>query len=110
MKEQFILHGWMSSALRLRGNELLVFAYIFDDIDRDGYCVASLYQIAQSINVSVDTARTLTNNLANYNMITKDKYYNKDNRVVGCIYKLSDYFVEFLYKEGIWYKEECNNE
>ena len=110
MKEQFYIHEWMCYKLGLKGNELLVFAYLFDDIKRYGHCVTTLQQISDGIGVSVDTARTLTNNLANYNIITKSKYYNKDNRLAGCMYEPTVDFIEFLYKEGICKGEECNNE
>lgn len=110
MSEQFTVYNWMSIALGLKGNELLVFAYIYNGINQDGYCVSSLWQIAENTNISIDTARTITTSLARQDMLTKDKYYNKDNRVVGCIYKLSNYMINFLHEIGIWHKEEEDNE
>ena len=68
-----VIHGWMCNELRLKGNELLVFALIYG-FSCDG--VSSFYggrkYIGETFNISLPTVDKALNGLLNKELICKD--------------------------------------
>lgn len=93
-----IIHGWMCNELNLKGNDLLVYAYIFS-YSRDGQnkCYSNLDTIAKTFNISKPTVIKSIKNLVDsgyiikhiHKDITKTNSYEHNVDVVKNLYSHS---------------------
>jgi len=93
-----VIHGWMCNELNLKGNDLLVYAYIFS-YSRDGQnkCYSNLDTIAKTFNISKPTVIKSIKNLVDsgyiikhiHKDITKTNSYEHNVDVVKNLYSRS---------------------
>ena len=81
-KIYFTVHDWMFKALKLRGNQLIIFSYLYAESKygaKDGY--STINSISEVLNIPDRTVRHCTLELREKNYITgklvKTKNYTK---------------------------------
>lgn len=87
VSNEFTIYPWMVSELRLSGNDLLVYALIYNDCENnDGKCTLSIASMRTRINVAKQTICSATRNLKARGLINKHvmgvinrKYYTINN-------------------------------
>ena len=84
----FTIHSWMISELKLSGNELLVYANIYQFSSLPGnYFTASLNTIAEMLNISNNTVQRTIKSLVDKGLITKENIII--DKVTHCRYAVN---------------------
>ena len=83
-----IIPKWMREELDLKGNELLIYALIFDRSNA-GKCwfTAQHKYFSEWCGCSRQSVISTINNLVNKELITKRKDYGENGYLTGCAYK-----------------------
>lgn len=96
----FTIHSWMISELKLSGNELLVYANIYQFSSLPGnYFTASLNTIAEMLNISNNTVQRTIKSLVEKNFITKENIII--DKVTYCRYAVNLKILNTEEQEGI---------
>ena len=87
-EEFIIIPKWMREELDLRGNELLIYALIFDRSNA-GKCWFNTKHkyFSEWCGCSRQSVISIINNLVNKELIAKRKYYDENGYLTGCSYK-----------------------
>ena len=87
-EEFIIIPKWMREELDLRGNELLIYALIFDRSNA-GKCWFNTQHkyFSEWCGCSRQSVISAINNLVNKELITKRKDYDENGYLTGCSYK-----------------------
>ena len=76
-----VLAGWMINELNLGGNELIVYAIIYQySQDKNNWCYTSQEYLAEWIGTTTRTVRTIIDTLVSKNLIEKKVEYNEAGR------------------------------
>lgn len=59
----FVVQDWMVTKLKLKGNELFVFAYLYSATNLKGTCAITQDELCTNLNLSKDTVRKCTKKL-----------------------------------------------
>ena len=84
-----IISKWMREELDLKGNELLIYALIFDKSSA-GKCWFTTHHkyFSKWCGCSRQSVISAINNLVNKELITKRKDYDENGYLTGCSYKV----------------------
>ena len=87
-EEFIIIPKWMREELDLIGNELLIYALIFDRSSA-GKCWFNTQHkyFSEWCGCSRQSVISIINNLVNKELIAKRKYYDENGYLTGCSYK-----------------------
>lgn len=83
-----IIQGWMVNELKLKGNDLLVYALIFDRSNA-GNCwfITQHKYFSEWCGCSRQSVISAINNLVKKELIIKRKDYDENGCLTGCAYK-----------------------
>lgn len=96
----FTIHSWMISELKLSGNELLVYANIYQFSSLPGnYFTASLNTIAKMLNISNNTVQRTIKSLVDKGLITKENIII--DKVTHCRYAVNLKILNIEEQRGI---------
>lgn len=100
-----VIQGWMCNELKLKGNDLLVFALIYGfSQDGESSFTGSRKYIADLFNISLPTVDKSLDTLVEKNLI--EKFSTKRNNIIFNHYKISLQVVKKLYRGS---KETLHN-
>lgn len=87
-ENHIIIQGWMVNELKLKGNDLLVYALIFDRSNAGNYWFTTQHKyFSEWCRCSRQSVISSVNNLVKRELITKRKDYDENGYLTGCAYK-----------------------
>lgn len=84
--KNFTIEGWMIDALKLKGNELLLFALLYKLAGADGMAQIGVYSLMKALNVNYKTAFNVTKSLINKGFLIKENIYNQNGSRAANVY------------------------
>lgn len=88
--QNFTIERWMIDSLKLKGNELLMFALIYKLADADNAMVQiGVYSLMKALNVNYKTAFNVTKSLINKGFIIKENIYNPNRSRAANLYLIN---------------------
>lgn len=96
--------GFMANKLCMKGNEILIFSQILYDINRQGYCIQTVAEIASFYNLNEATVSKIINNFVEGGVLTRETGFIEGSRGRRCMYTLTDFSEGILEGGGIYDK------
>ena len=84
--KNFTIEGWMIDALKLKGNELLLFALLYKLAGADGMTQIGVCSLMKALNVNYKTTFNVTKSLINKGFLIKENIYNQNGSRAANVY------------------------
>ncbi|MGM9544182.1 MAG: hypothetical protein ACI3T9_04300 [Romboutsia timonensis] len=101
MKQCIVIQEWMIGRFGLKGNELLIYGYIYGDICNQGYCSDTVNQIADWLQLNPQTTGKIINELCNKHLLVKRSGFKQGIRGRVCNYVLPEDMIDEFKGAGV---------